>query len=227
MVEGGGGGEKRKQGFLLPPPPASFLFLCSRPNVLDELARKRLLHRLNLNLMVVLSIACKTSKSLICMIQCRECKNIPDTPAKYIHWYVSFQARLDTGVIPGVFSVRKSCYLKSTPVKIRVREAADRRMWHLTCFGQCLWLDCHSADELQDDCQMSYDFAVFCTSCFTFGKCTLSLHIKQVYSVFRSYDRWQFDSYNVTLLNTVLGRVMHDQRVRFNFLRRLQLLRPI
>ena len=62
------------------------------------------------------------------MIQCRECKNIPDTPAKYIHWYVSFQARLDTGVIPGVFSVRKSCYLKSTPVKIRVREAADRRM---------------------------------------------------------------------------------------------------
>ena len=116
MVEGGGGGEKRKQGFLLPPPPASFLFLCSRPNVLDELARKRLLHRLNLNLMVVLSIACKTSKSLICMIQCRECKNIPDTPAKYIHWYVSFQARLDTGVIPGVFSVRKSCYLKSTPV---------------------------------------------------------------------------------------------------------------
>ena len=177
--------------------------------------------------MVVLSIACKTSKSLICMIQCRECKNIPDTPAKYIHWYVSFQDRLDAGVIPGVFSVRKSCYLKSTPVKIRVREAADRSMWHLTCFGQCLWLDCHSADELQDDCQMSYDFAVFCTSCFTFGKCTLSLHIKQVYSVFRSYDRWQFDSYNVTLLNTALGRVMHDQRVRFNFLRRLQLLRPI
>ena len=131
MVEGGGG---RRRGnnvsFFLPLPRHSFFF-CSRPNVLDELARKRLLHRLNL-LMVVLSIACKTSKSLICMIQCRECKNIPDTPAKYIHWYVSFQARLDTGVIPGVFSVRKSCYplcyLKSTPVKIRVREAADRRM---------------------------------------------------------------------------------------------------
>ena len=128
MVEGGGG---RRRGnnvsFFLPLPRHSFFF-CSRPNVLDELARKRLLHRLNLNLMVVLSIACKTSKSLICMIQCRECKNIPDTPAKYIHWYVSFQDRLDAGVIPGVFSVRKSCYLKSTPVKIRVREAADCSM---------------------------------------------------------------------------------------------------
>ena len=66
------------------------------------------------------------------MIQCRECKNIPDTPAKYIHWYVSFLARLDAGVIPGVFSVRKSCYLKSTPVKICEREAADRCMWHIT-----------------------------------------------------------------------------------------------
>ena len=73
----------------------------------------------------------------------------------------------------------------------------------------------------------SYDFAVFLHQLFHVWKCTLSLHIKQVYSVFRSYDRWQFDSYNVTLLNTVLGRVMHDQRVRFNFLRRLQLLRPI
>ena len=47
------------------------------------------------------------------MIQYRECKIIPDTPAKYIHWYVSFLARLDTCVLPGVFSVRKSCYLKS------------------------------------------------------------------------------------------------------------------
>ena len=44
-VEGGGGGEK---SFLLsPPPPPSFLFFfCSRPDVLDELARKRLLRRL-------------------------------------------------------------------------------------------------------------------------------------------------------------------------------------
>ena len=120
--------------------------------------------------MVVLSIACKTSKSLICMIQCLECKNIPDTPAKYIHWYVSFQDRLDAGVIPGVFSVRKSCYLKSTPVKIRVREAADRSMWHLTCFGQCLWLDCHSADEPQEMTgRWVMILLFFCTSCFTFG----------------------------------------------------------
>ena len=29
-----------------PPPPPSFLFFCSRPNFLDELARKRLLRRL-------------------------------------------------------------------------------------------------------------------------------------------------------------------------------------
>ena len=54
--------------------------------------------------MVVLSKACKTfpfkqtityaSKSLICMIQCRECKNIPDTPAKYIHWLPRTQTSL-------------------------------------------------------------------------------------------------------------------------------------
>ena len=44
-MEGGGGGEK---SFLLsPPPPPSFLcFFCSRPNFLDELARKRLLRML-------------------------------------------------------------------------------------------------------------------------------------------------------------------------------------
>ena len=60
MVEGGGGGEKKKQRFLLPPLPRHSFFFCSRPNVLDELARKRLLHRLNLNSMVVLSKACKT-----------------------------------------------------------------------------------------------------------------------------------------------------------------------
>ena len=47
--------EKRKPSFLhsfipsflhSPPPPPSFLFFCSRPNFLDELARKRLLRRL-------------------------------------------------------------------------------------------------------------------------------------------------------------------------------------
>ena len=46
-IEGGGGGEKRKRCFLrsLPPPP-SFHFFGSRPNFLDELARKRSLCRL-------------------------------------------------------------------------------------------------------------------------------------------------------------------------------------
>lgn len=49
------------------------------------------------------------------MIQCRECKNIPDTPAKYIHWYVSFQARLDTGVIP-------ACFQSGSPVTSSPRQ---------------------------------------------------------------------------------------------------------
>ena len=41
-----GGGEKR---FLLSPspPPSILFFFCSRPDVLDELARKRLLRRLS------------------------------------------------------------------------------------------------------------------------------------------------------------------------------------
>ena len=52
----GGGGERDggmgfagKLSLLSPPPPPSFLFFYSRPNVLDELARKRLLRRLRKN----------------------------------------------------------------------------------------------------------------------------------------------------------------------------------
>ena len=55
-MEGGGGGEKRKRfskwfagkRFLrsLPPPPHFCFFFFSRPNFVDELARKRLLCRL-------------------------------------------------------------------------------------------------------------------------------------------------------------------------------------
>ena len=51
-MESGRRAENRKKRFLLsppppPPPPPSFLFFfCSRPNFLDELARKRLLRRL-------------------------------------------------------------------------------------------------------------------------------------------------------------------------------------
>ena len=113
------------------------------------------------------TITC-ASQSLICMIQCRECKNIPDTPAKYIHWYVSFLARLDTIVISGVFWVRKSCYLKSTPVtapvKISVREAADRSMWHLTCVA---WL----SFSWRAPRWLLHElwFCCFCISCYTFG----------------------------------------------------------
>ena len=51
-LESGRRAEKRKQRFLLsPPPPPSFLFFCSRPNFLDELAWKRLLRRLPLILL--------------------------------------------------------------------------------------------------------------------------------------------------------------------------------
>ena len=43
-VEGGGGGFLHSPS---PPPSFPFFFFCSRPNFLDELARKRLLRRLN------------------------------------------------------------------------------------------------------------------------------------------------------------------------------------
>ena len=47
-VRAGAKNKKKKVEFLhSPPPPPSFLlFFCSRPNFLDELARKRLLRRL-------------------------------------------------------------------------------------------------------------------------------------------------------------------------------------
>ena len=50
----GGGGQEKKRGFLLfPLPPLSFPFFCSRLKFLDELARKRLLRRLNNKIWIV------------------------------------------------------------------------------------------------------------------------------------------------------------------------------
>lgn len=106
------------------------------------------------------------------MIQYRECKIIPDTPAKYIHWYVSFLARLDTCVLPGVFSVRKSCYLKSLSPRhesLYVRPltvACD--IWHVSAnvFG----LIVIQLTSSKMTARWVMILLIFCTSCFRFGK---------------------------------------------------------
>ena len=150
-VEGGGGGEKRKPSFLhSPPAPPSFLFFCSRPNFLDELARTRLLRRLTI------------------------CKSIFLSPLSLISWLVlgygrwefvhflarDFSNKLQRDVL-WKLSTFSTCCWTDTEWRINVQYLAVKQLacsswFHLSLeHFEVIWDDCNTQEKLK---QRLYNF---------------------------------------------------------------------